>query len=155
MADVNKPAPGPISDPRAYPARPHIGVGVVVWKDGKVLLIRRGKPPREGQWSLPGGRQKLGETVRETAAREVREETGLEVEIGGLIDVIDSLTRDGGGAVEYHYTLVDFAAAWVSGEAQAGTDAAEAVWADPGNLAPYDLWDETLRVIALSRPKSD
>ncbi len=133
-----------------YPNRPLIGVGVVVLKEGRVLLIRRAKAPRAGQWSLPGGRQRLGETVRETACREVREEAGLEVEVGRLLDVIDSLTRDPQGGLQYHYTLIDFAAHWRSGAAAAGGDAADVVWADPAHLSPYELWDETERIIALA-----
>ncbi|MGD1877823.1 MAG: NUDIX hydrolase [Kiloniellaceae bacterium] len=136
-----------------YPNRPLIGVGVVVFKDDKVLLIRRGKPPREGQWSLPGGRQRLGERVDETARREVAEEAGLVVDVGPLIDVVDSITRDDTGTVQYHYTLVDVLAEWRSGEAVAGHDAAEVAWADPADLAPYDLWDETRRIIGLAAAK--
>ncbi|MEO3428238.1 NUDIX hydrolase [Pelagibius sp. CAU 1746] len=133
-----------------YPNRPLIGVGVVVFKDDRVLLIRRGKPPRAGQWSLPGGRQRLGERIEATARREVAEEAGIEVDVGTLVDVVDSITRDGQGAVQYHYTLVDLLAEWRSGEAVAGHDAAEVVWADPADLAPYDLWKETLRIIGLA-----
>lgn len=136
-----------------YPNRPLIGVGVVVFKGDRVLLIRRGKPPREGQWSLPGGRQRLGETVAEAARREVAEEAGIEIAVGGLVDVVDSITRDEAGAVQYHYTLVDVVAEWRSGEARPGHDAAAVAWADPADLAPYDLWDETLRVIALALHK--
>ena len=136
-----------------YPNRPLIGVGVVVFKDGRVLLIRRGKPPREGQWSLPGGRQRLGERIEAAACREVREEAGIEIAVGPLLDVVDSITRDAEGGVQYHYTLVDFVAEWRAGEARAGHDAAEAVWADPADLAPYGLWDETERIIALAQQK--
>ncbi len=132
-----------------YPNRPLVGVGVVAVKDGRVLLIRRAKPPREGRWSLPGGRQRLGETVREAARRELREETGIEAAVTALLDVVDSITRDEEDAIAYHYTLVDFLAEWRDGTVRAGGDAAEAVWADPGDLAPYDLWDETLRLIAM------
>ena len=135
-----------------YPDRPLIGVGVVVFKGDRVLLVRRGKPPRRGQWSLPGGRQRLGETVRAAAAREVAEEAGLTIEVTALLDVVDSMTRDEDGSLAYHYTLVDFLAEWRAGAAAAGGDAAEVAWADPDDLAPYDLWDETLRVIALARP---
>ena len=135
---------------REYPEVPLVGVGVVVWKDGQVLLIRRGKPPSEGRWSLPGGRQKLGETTRETATREIREETGLKIAVGNLLDVIDSITRDGEGGVRYHYTLVDFDAEWRSGEAVAAADAAAVAWADPEDLERYEMWDETVRIIALS-----
>lgn len=136
-----------------YPNRPLVGVGVVVFKDDRVLLVRRGKPPREGQWSLPGGRQRLGERVAEAARREVAEEAGLVVEIGPLVDVVDSITRDDTGAVQYHYTLVDLLAEWRSGEAVAGHDAAEVAWADPKDLAPYGLWKETERIIALAMQK--
>ena len=136
-----------------YPNRPLVGVGVVVVKDGFVLLIRRGKPPRAGAWSLPGGRQRLGETVRETARRELREETGVEATVEVLLDVVDSITRDEAGAIAYHYTLVDFLAEWRDGEARAGGDADEAVWADPEDLAPFELWDETLRLIRLGLAK--
>ena len=136
-----------------YPNRPLVGVGVVVIKDGRVLLIRRGKPPRAGAWSLPGGRQRLGETVREAARRELREETGVEAAVTVLLDVVDSITRDDGGAIAYHYTLVDFLADWRSGEARAGGDAAEVIWADLQDLAPFELWDETLRLIRLGLAK--
>ena len=136
-----------------YPNRPLIGVGVVVFKDDRVLLIRRGKPPREGQWSLPGGRQRLGERIEEAACREVREEADIEIAVGALLDVVDSITRDAGGGVQYHYTLVDFVAEWQAGEVQAGHDAAEVAWADPADLAPYGLWDETERIIALAQDK--
>ena len=138
---------------REYPDRPIAAVGVVVWRGGRVLLVRRGKPPREGQWSLPGGAQELGETVFEAAAREVREETGIEIEVVDTVAVVDSISRDGDGGVEYHYTLVDVAARWRSGEVLAGGDAAEVTWADPDALDGYDLWSETLRIIALARTR--
>jgi 8-oxo-dGTP diphosphatase len=133
-----------------YPNRPLIGVGVVVFKGDRVLLVRRAKPPREGQWSLPGGRQRLGERIAEAARREVAEEAGIEVEVGLLLDVVDSIDRDDKGAVQYHYTLVDLLAEWRSGEARAGHDASAVTWADPSDLAPYGLWRETERIIALA-----
>ncbi|MFQ5467227.1 MAG: NUDIX hydrolase [Kiloniellaceae bacterium] len=133
--------------------RPLVGVGVVVFKGDRVLLVRRGKAPREGTWSLPGGRQRLGETVREAARREVREEAGIEILVAGLLDVVDSLTRDSTGGIAYHYTLVDFAAEWRAGEAVAGDDAAALAWADPADLASYDLWHETLRIIRLAEKR--
>jgi len=135
---------------RQYPERPIVGVGVVVWRGDQVLLIRRGKPPRQGGWSLPGGAQKLGETVFETARREVREEAGLDIDVIDTVAVVDSINRDDGGRIEYHYTLVDVVAEWRDGEPQAGGDAAAAIWADAGNLDPYDLWRETVRVIGLA-----
>jgi len=135
---------------REYPDRPFVGVGVVIWREDKFLLIQRGKAPRYGSWSLPGGRQKLGETVREAGVREVKEETNLDVEITHLIDVVDSLTRDHDGRVRFHYTLVDFTAEWRSGTAKAGSDAAGVRWVHPDELGEYELWDETVRIIRLS-----
>lgn len=143
----------PVAAMNDYPNRPLIGVGVVVFKEDRVLLIRRGKPPREGQWSLPGGRQRLGERIEEAAAREVREEAGLEITVEGLVDVVDSITRDEAGGVQYHYTLIDLLAEWRAGEARAGHDAAAVTWADPAALADYDLWTETRRVIGLAAAK--
>lgn len=135
---------------REYPDRPFVGVGVVVWRGDEVLLIERGKGPRTGGWSLPGGKQELGETVRETAHREIREETAVEIEITGLLDVVDMVRKDSAGRVQFHYTLVDFTAEWVSGEAVAGTDAAAACWVRLEDIDQYRLWDETRRVIRLS-----
>ena len=135
---------------REYPDRPFVGVGVVVWRGDEVLLIQRGKPPRLGAWSLPGGAQELGETVRETAVREVLEETNIEIEVTHLIDVVDGITRDEDGRVRMHYTLVDFAAEWRAGEPVAGSDAIGAQWIHPDDLGPLRLWKETLRIIEMS-----
>ena len=138
---------------REYPDRPFVGVGVVVWRGDNVLLIQRGKPPRIGAWSLPGGAQELGETVRETAVREVREETGVEIDVTHLIDVVDTITRDKDGRVRLQYTLVDFAAEWRLGETVAGSDAMGAQWIHPDDLGPLNLLKETLRMIELSRAR--
>lgn len=137
--------------PRTYPPHPVPAVGVVVWKDDAVLLVRRAKPPRMGEWSLPGGAQEVGETTREAAVREVREETGCGVDIAGVVDVIDSVHRDADGAVEYHYTLIDFAARWRDGTPSAGDDVSEAAWFPREDLPGLGLWDETVRVIEASR----
>lgn len=136
---------------REYPQAPMVGVGIVCFRGDDVLLIKRGKPPRAGSWSLPGGRQKLGETVRECALRELVQETGVEATIGALADVVDSMTRDAEGGLQYHYTLVDFRADWMSGEPRGGGDAADARWFTPSELAELELWEETRRVIELAR----
>jgi 8-oxo-dGTP diphosphatase len=136
---------------RSYPNRPILGVGAVVWHGERVLLVQRGRPPREGQWSLPGGAQQLGETVADAARREVREEAGIEIEPGEPIATIDLIERDEDGSVRYHYTLVDFTAEAASPELTPGDDAADARWFGLDELAALGLWSETLRVIQLAR----
>lgn len=135
---------------RLYPTRPFVGVGAVVFKDRQVLLVRRGRAPRKGLWSLPGGLQEIGETVFAAARREVLEETGLTIEVMELVDVVDSITRDAEDRARYHYTLVDVRAEWRAGEAVAGDDAEAVAWAPLDDLARYDLWAETERVIRLA-----
>jgi ADP-ribose pyrophosphatase YjhB (NUDIX family) len=135
---------------REYPERPVVGVGVVVCRDGRVLLIRRGRPPRLGQWSLPGGGQMLGETVEQAARREVLEETGLGLRRLELLTVVDLIEPDAAGAVRYHYTLVDFVAEAMPGEPRPGDDAAAVAWHEPDGLAALGLWSETLRIVRLA-----
>jgi ADP-ribose pyrophosphatase YjhB (NUDIX family) len=136
---------------RAYPQRPLVGIGIVVLQPGSVLLVRRGHPPSLGAWSLPGGGQELGETAEAAARRELREETGLQVGSMILAAYVDSIHRDAAGRIEYHYTILDFAARWHSGSPQAGTDVTEVAWAQFGDLARYELWSEARRVIEISR----
>ncbi len=135
--------------------RPVVGVGVIVLRGNDVLLVRRGAPPLKNQWSIPGGKQERGETVRDAAHREIREETGVEIALIGLVDVVDGIRRDNTGAPVSHYTLIDFAAEWVSGEAVAGDDAAEARWIPLKKLSDYRLWSETRRVIAAAAAMRD
>lgn len=131
------PIPGPI------PA-----VGVVCLRTGadggdEVLLIRRGKPPREGEWSLPGGRIERGETVRDAALRELVEETGVEARLLDLIEVVDGLFGP-----EHHFVLIDFLAEWIAGEPVAGDDAAEARFVPLAEIETLIDWSETRRIIA-------
>lgn len=135
---------------REYPERPIVGIGVVVWRGEDVLLVRRGKPPRAGDWSLPGGAQELGERAAQAAVREVQEEAGIEIHVTGLIDVVDGIARDAEGRIRHHYTLVEFRAEWVNGELCAGDDAAEARWVPRGRIGDYGLWSETVRIIEQS-----
>ncbi len=129
-------------------------VGVVCLRGDEVLLIKRGTPPRLGQWSLPGGRMEWGETTRTTALRELKEETGVDAELLGLIDVIDGVfparpSLDGkAGEIIRHYVLIDYAARWISGEPAAGDDAADARFVSRDEAMALVEWDETRRMIA-------
>ena len=133
--------------PRSYPDRPYVGVGIVVFRGDEVLLVERTKPPIRNRWSIPGGAQEIGETVHEAALRELMEETGLEADVIGLIDVVDSITRDQDSRVQFHYTLVDFAAEWRSGEAAAADDVVAVRWVPLADLEAMGLWTETVRII--------
>ena len=135
---------------REYPDRPIVGVGVVVWHGERVLLVRRGKPPRVGQWSLPGGAQRLGETVAEAARREVKEEAGLEIVLGDVVTTADLIERDRQGRVRYHYALIDFVAEAASPELRPGSDASDARWFGLAEIETLGLWSETVRVIKLA-----
>jgi 8-oxo-dGTP diphosphatase len=133
-----------------------VGVGAVVWSpQNEVLLIRRANPPLLNAWSLPGGKVNCGETLRAALVRELREETGLSVEIVDLIDVAELIPGDAVGAAGAHYVLIDFTATVISGQAVAGSDAAELRWFTLDQLAQLPLWSETRRVIELSATRQD
>lgn len=134
---------------REYPARPLVGIGVVVLRGGNVLLIRRGRAPAEGEWSLPGGAQRLGETAEAAARRELQEETGLAVGALRLAAHVDSIHRDDSGRIRFHYTILDFHAAWAGGEPVAGGDAIAAAWFEIAALRSLGIWDEAVRIIEL------
>ena len=142
------------AEARRYPARPIVGVGGIAFIDGKVVLIKRRFEPLAGRWSLPGGTLELGERLHEGLAREMREETGLVVEVGSLVELFDRITRDDDGRVRFHYVLADYVCIPVGGALAAGGDVADVVLADPDRLAPYDLTPTTLDVIAAARRMS-
>ena len=135
--------------------RPVVGVGVVVLRGAEVLLVRRGAPPHRGRWSIPGGKQERGETVRDAARREIREETGVEIALVGLVDVVDGIRRDETGAAVSHYTLIDFAAEWVSGEGFVGDVAVEARCTPLDGLDYYRGWSEPRLLAAAAAAMRD
>jgi len=114
---------------REFPETPLVGVGAVVVKEGRVLLIRRGNEPMKGHWTLPGGLVELGEPLLAAVAREVREETGLTVEPLELIELLDRIHRQG-ERVRYHYVIADYLCRVVGGQLQAASDADAAKWVE-------------------------
>jgi ADP-ribose pyrophosphatase YjhB (NUDIX family) len=137
-----------VNDTRQYPERPIVGVGAVIIDAGKVVLVRRRYEPLAGQWSLPGGTLELGETLETGAAREIREETGLYVEVGPIIEVFDRIMLDDERRVRYHFVLIDYLCRPVGGELQAGSDVDAAVLVAPASLRPYHLTAKASAVIA-------
>lgn len=119
---------------RTYPEQPIVGVGAVIVQDGRALLVRRNTEPLKGEWSVAGGALELGEELRQGAAREVREETGLSVEVGQVLDVFDSIFPDPDGRTQYHYVLIDFLCVPIAGAAAAGSDVCEVKWVTEGEL---------------------
>jgi ADP-ribose pyrophosphatase YjhB (NUDIX family) len=135
---------------REYPAAPRVGVGVILRRGDEVLLVRRGRPPARGAWSLPGGGQELGETAEAAARRELLEETGLSCGELTLVAHVDSIHRDAAGRIQYQYTILDFAGVYAGGEAVAGDDVVDVAWVRNEDFGRYDLWEEARRVIALA-----
>lgn len=124
---------------RDYPSAPVAAVGGVVIDGESVLLVKRALPPRQGEWSLPGGRLELGESLADGVRREVREETGLEVAVGPLVEVFDRVHRDDTGGIRYHFVIVDFLCRPIGGSLAAGDDAAEARWVAREEVAAHGV----------------
>jgi 8-oxo-dGTP diphosphatase len=124
---------------RRYPERPLVGVGAIILDGERLLLVRRGSPPYEGEWSLPGGLLEAGERLEDAVRREVREETGLEVEVLSLAGVFERIVRDKEGKPEYHYVLLDYFCRVRGGSLRCGSDAAAAAWIPRHELGSYSL----------------
>lgn len=130
--------------------RPVPAVGIVCFRGSDVLLIKRAAPPLQGAWSLPGGRIEWGETTHNAAVREMREETGVEADLVGLVDVVDGLFP-AHGRPQHHFVLIDFAARWRAGEPRPGEDTSEARFVQQAELPALKLWEETQRIITAAR----
>jgi ADP-ribose pyrophosphatase YjhB (NUDIX family) len=132
---------------RDYPDRPIVGVGAVIVNNDRVLVVRRATEPLKGQWSIPGGMLELGEKLREGLAREVLEETSLEVEVGDVLDVFDSIFPDADGRTQYHYVLIDYRCTVRRGEAAAGSDVSEVRWVRSEEMDGLGMKEVTIGVI--------
>jgi ADP-ribose pyrophosphatase YjhB (NUDIX family) len=129
----------PESNNRLYPQSPIACVAAVVFKEGKILLIKRAKEPNKGKWSIPGGGIELGETISEAARREVFEECSVEIEIERVLDSADNIVRDEKGRIKYHYVIIDLLARYTGGDIKAQSDAEECGWFKPEGLAGLDM----------------
>lgn len=135
-----------MNDPH-HPSSPRAAVAAVVINAGRVLLVKRARPPRQGLWALPGGSVRLGETLHQALIREVAEETGITVTPRRPVHCFDAITRDDRGQVQFHYVIVDFLSDYVTGEARAGDDAAAAGWFEPAALTSMDVDRDTLLLL--------
>lgn len=131
---------------RLYPENPIVGIGAVIVKDNKVLLIKRAGDPGRGLWSIPGGLVELGEKIKDAVCREVKEETGLDVRVGEIADATEIITRDEEGKVKYHFVIVDFFAEVLRGELKPSSDALEAKWVEFKDLRKYRLTETVERL---------
>jgi 8-oxo-dGTP diphosphatase len=137
----------PAKDDRRYPKRPILGVGAIILNRDRILLVERGKEPLKGYWSLPGGVLETGETLKDGIRREVREETGLEVEPLGVVEIFERIMRNGNGAAEYHYVLIDYLCRVTGGKLCPNDDACRAAWVPRRLLPGFHITQGTLPVI--------
>jgi ADP-ribose pyrophosphatase YjhB (NUDIX family) len=140
---------------REYPQAPIVTVGGVVFEGERVLMVQRGKAPNKGRWSLPGGAIELGEPARQAAEREVREECGTVVRALDVVDALDIIQRDDAGAVRFHYVVIDFLCAYVSGDLRPGDDAADVRWVHPDEFDRLNVFQRAREVIAQARAVRD
>jgi ADP-ribose pyrophosphatase len=146
---------------RQYPDRPIVAVGAAVCRDGRVLIVQRGKPPSKGVWTVPGGAVDLGETMRQAAAREVQEECGIQIAVGEVVGILDNIIRapsgqpptkrhlpgQGPAEILYHYAIVDFAAKYVSGDLTPSDELMDAAWVHPTELDAYQVPAKAQKVL--------
>jgi 8-oxo-dGTP diphosphatase len=132
---------------RVFPDRPVVSVGAVIVDGVRVLLVKRGRPPLQGQWSLPGGVVEVGEALRDAVVREVREETGLDVEAGAVVEVLERIQRAADGRVEYHYVIIDYHCRVRGGSLACASDADAAEWVAAADLSAYAVTPAVARVV--------
>jgi mutator protein MutT len=136
-----------MADGRRHPDRPVVAVGAVILDDDRVLLVKRGQEPLRGAWSLPGGVVEIGETLDAALAREVLEETGLSVDVGEVVDVLDRVQIDADGRVEYHYVIIDYLCRPWTDRLAHGSDAEDVRWMKIAELAEYGVTAKAIAVV--------
>ncbi|HLH97187.1 MAG TPA: NUDIX hydrolase [Xanthobacteraceae bacterium] len=136
------------ADARAYPTRPFLAVSAAIIRGPEILLVRRARPPAEGLFSLPGGVVEAGETLKEAAAREVREETSLVIEPVALAGFREAIARDAAGRLERHFVILPFAARWIAGEVALNEELAEARWLEPAGLGALPTTPGLAEIVA-------
>lgn len=132
---------------REYPQTPLVGVGVIVKHAERILLVKRANEPKKGLWSIPGGRVRLGESVRQAAEREVWEECQINIRLKDVVSIVDLIDKDDNGSIKYHYVLIDFVADYEKGELKAASDALDAKWVTEEMMNDFDIPDITRKVI--------
>jgi 8-oxo-dGTP diphosphatase len=133
---------------RSYPTRPYLAVSAAIFRDGRVLIVRRARPPANGLYTLPGGGVELGETLEEAVVREVREETALDVRPLGLAGYRQAIARDAKGDIERHFVILPFAARWIAGDIALNDELAEAHWLFPDDLAGLTTTEGLAQIVA-------
>jgi 8-oxo-dGTP diphosphatase len=139
---------GASTDLRTYPTRPYLAVSAAIFRDGRALIVRRAQPPALGLYTLPGGGVELGETLADAVIREVREETGLEIEPLVLAGYRQLIARDGAGRIERHFVILPFAARWIAGEIALNEELAEARWLRPSELSELTTTEGLADIVA-------
>ena len=130
-----------------YPEQPAVAVGAIVFRNSRVLLVRRAQPPSQDLWAIPGGRVEIGETLQEAAEREILEETGITIEAREPVYTFDYIERDGSELPRFHYVIIDLIADYVRGEIRAGDDAADARWISAAELGGLKVSSKTVRLL--------
>jgi 8-oxo-dGTP diphosphatase len=140
---------------RLHPTQPVVGVGAIIIEEGNILLEQRGNEPAKGQWTIPGGVVEVGENLESAVVRETKEETGLVVEVQGLIDVVDQVHLDCQGRIEYHFVIIDYAAKVKVGQVKAASDAKDVQWVPISKVEGYDLTPSFRRFFVKNRGKME
>jgi 8-oxo-dGTP diphosphatase len=140
---------------RTYPSRPYLAVSAAIFRNGRVLIVRRARPPASGLYTLPGGGVELGETLEEAVIREVHEETALEVRPVALAGYRQAIARDAKGSVERHFVILPFAARWIAGEVSLNEELAEAHWLFPGEMAGLTTTEGLMQIVAAAAEQLD